>query len=194
MPSNLSNHSNQVIIKPWNIKTFENLPNFRFFPHSCKHCTYWESLDFDDKTKKEDTNQIKQKWLTLVNKAFGNCGFIAYMNDQSVGFIQYAPMKYFPRISKYQDFTPSRDTIFLTCLYIPDRDLRGKGIGKQLLETVTWDLKVRNYRSIETFARVRDTPSNDISDWLIRPLEFFIKMDFKIIKQKSEIAHLRKEF
>ncbi|MFX1254283.1 MAG: GNAT family N-acetyltransferase [Promethearchaeota archaeon] len=191
----LSNHSNKGIsFKPWNIDNFEDLPSFRFFPYNCKHCAYWESLNFDDTTKKEDSTQIKQNWLTLVRKEFGNCGFVVYMDNKSVGFTQYAPMEYFPRISKYQDFTPSRDTIFLTCLYIPDRKLRGKGIGKILLEKIKWDLINKGYESIETFVRIHNTPSNDISDWLIRPLEFFVKMNFKVIKQESEVTHLRKDF
>lgn len=180
-------------IKPWSIENFKDLPSFRFFPNSCKSCAYWESLNFDNKTKKEDAEQIKRNWFAFVHKDFGNCGFIAYRNNKSVGFAQYAPMKYFPTISKYQDLTPSRDTIFLTCLYIPNRELRRKGIGKQLCEKIAWDLKNRGYKSIETFTQIRGTPSNDISGWLTHPLEFFIKMDFQVIKQKNRIAHLRKE-
>lgn len=181
-------------IRPWRIENFDELLSFRFFPYSCKYCTFWESLNFDDKTKKEDAVQIKRNWLTYVSKDFGNCGFIAYRNDKPVGFTQYAPLKYLPTISKYQDFTPSSNTIFLTCLYIPNRELRGKGIGKQLFERIAWDLKNKGYKSIETFTKIHDTPSNNISDWLIRPLAFFIKMGFHIIQQKNNIAHLRKEF
>ncbi len=187
---------NNVIteIKPWNLSTFEDFPSFRYFPYNCRCCAYWESLEFDDKTNIKDAIQIKQNWLIHVSKEFGNCGFIAYLNKRPVGLIQYAPTEYFPRIEKYQDISPSKDSIFLTCLYIPDKRLRGKGIGKQLLNKVIRDLKNRGYRKIGTFVQIHNSYSNNLSDWLTRPLEFFIRMDFKVIKQKCNIAHLLKEF
>ncbi|MFX0113963.1 MAG: GNAT family N-acetyltransferase [Candidatus Hodarchaeota archaeon] len=187
-----SNHSGISVIKPWGLTNFENLPSFRFFPFSCRYCAYWECLDFEDKITKENGYQIKQKWLSFIRKEFGNCGFIAYLNEKPVGFAQYGPMSYFPRLSEYHDFTPSSEAIFLSCLYIPAKQLRRQGIGKQLLEGVISDLQNRGYRLIETLVRIHNTPSHNPSDWLIRPLEFFVKMNFKVIKQKGEIAHLRK--
>ncbi len=182
-----------IEIQPVNMENFENLPNFRLFPYSCKYCAFWELLNFDEKTSKETAEQTKSKWFINVRKKFGNCGFIVYVDKKPVGFAQYAPAKYFLAIQKYPDLIPSDDAIFLVCLYIANRELRGKGIGKQLFEKVASDLKKRGYSVIESFARVSDLPSNNIPDWYTGPLGFFLKMGFTIIKSRKHIALVRKE-
>jgi hypothetical protein len=105
-----------IEVKPVGVENFKDLPSFSLFPYSCRYCAFWESLDFDDETKKEDAEQTKQKWFSNVRKEFGTCGFIVYVNDDPVGFAEYAPVKYFPTISKYFGLTPSDDAIFLACL------------------------------------------------------------------------------
>jgi hypothetical protein len=49
-----------IEIQPVNMENFKDLPNFRFFPYSCRYCAFWESLDFGDKTMKEDAEQTKR--------------------------------------------------------------------------------------------------------------------------------------
>jgi GNAT superfamily N-acetyltransferase len=181
-----------VKIEPVTIENFEDLPVFRLFPYSCKFCAYWESLTFDDKTSKEDAEQIKRQWIVQVSKEFGNCGFIVYVNDKPVGFAQYAPPKYFPAIGKY-DTEPSEDAIFLACLYISRRELWGKGIGKRLLEKIVDDLRGRGHRSIETFAYTKDAPSRRVEDCYVGPAEFFLKMGFAVKDQREQIVLMRKD-
>jgi hypothetical protein len=60
-------------------------------------------------------------------------------------------------------------------------------------EKVASDLKNRGYKIIESFARVRDSPSDNIPDWYTSPLGFFLKMGFKVIKSRGQIALVRKE-
>ena len=174
------------------MENFEDLPNFRLFPYSCRYCAFWESLDFDDKMKKEDAEQIKREWFINVRREFGNCGFIVYVNKNPVGFAQYAPVKYFPTLSKYHGLLPSDDAIFLACSYIANRQLWGKGIGKQLFAKVASDLKNRGYEAIEVFARTSDLPSDNIPDWYTGPLEFFLKMGFKVMDSRGNVALVRK--
>ncbi len=182
-----------VVIRPVTTENFKDLPNFRLFPFSCKYCTYWESREFNDKTKKEDAEETKQKWLTSVGKEFGNCAFIVYVDKTPVGFTLFAPAKYFPTLSKYARIgAPSKDAVFLACLYIARRELWKKGIGKKLLERVISHLRDRVYEAIETFARFRDTQPSEIGDWL-GSAEFFLKMHFALKNQKDEIALLRRE-
>ncbi|MEM2463378.1 MAG: GNAT family N-acetyltransferase [Candidatus Bathyarchaeia archaeon] len=182
-----------IKIKPVSLENFNDLPSFRLFPYSCKYCAFWELLDFDDKTGKEKAEQTKREWFINVGKKFGNCGFIVYVDKKPVGFAQYAPVKYFPAIQKYSGLAPSNDAIFLACLYIANRKLWGKGIGKKLFEKVASNLKKRGYKVVESFARVSDLPSNNIPDWYTNPLGFFIKMGFTVIKSKGNIALVRKE-
>ena len=189
---NLDRRHMDIIIEPVTLENFKDLPNFSLSPHSCKYCAYWESLEFDGWTKKEDAEQKKLNWFIRVSKEFGNCGFIVYVNKIPVGFAQYASVKYFPTISRYKAGTPSNDAIFLSCLYIAKRELWRKGIGKKLLEKVIRDLRSRGYRTIEAFARRPGTPSSEVGDWS-SPAEFFLKMGFTVKSQKDGIILLQKE-
>jgi len=175
------------------MENFKDLPRFRLFPYSCMRCAFWELPDFDDHTPEEKAEKTKRKWFADVRSKFGNCGFIAYVEDKPVGFAQYAPAEFFPSISKYGNLIPSKDAVFLTCLYIPNRELRAKGIGKQMFEKVTSDLRSRGYRAVEAFARTSDTPSDNIPDWYTGPLEFFLKMGFSVKKKNGQIALVRRE-
>jgi len=153
-------------------------------------------MDFDDKTPKEDAEETKRKWFTEVARHFGNCGFIAYLGGKPVGFVQYGPVECFPSISKYDDLipsSPSRDTIFLACLYIPNKELRRKGIGTQMFQKVSSDLRDRGYKAVEAFARTVDVPSENIPDWYAGPWEFFVKMGFKVLSRHGQIVLVRKE-
>lgn len=78
---------------------------------------------------KPETEHKKKKWLNAVAKAFGNCVKLAYVNDAAIGFIQYAPAKFFPRIREYASGTPSDEAVFIACLYIVKKEERGKGFG-----------------------------------------------------------------
>jgi hypothetical protein len=49
-----------IEIQPVSMENFKDLPNFRFFLYSCRYCAFWESLDFGDKTMKEDAEQTKR--------------------------------------------------------------------------------------------------------------------------------------
>jgi GNAT superfamily N-acetyltransferase len=182
-----------VEIQPVTMGNFGDLPTFRLFPFSCKYCAFWESLDFDEKTSKEGAEQTKRTWFAKMEKEFGNCGFIIYVNNNSVGLAEYAPVKYFPTISRYEGLTPSGDAIFLPCLYIADRELRGKGIGKQALEKVAADLKNRGYNVIEAFAQLSGSPSDNIPDWYTGPLGFFLKTGFKLVNSRRQIGLVRKK-
>jgi GNAT superfamily N-acetyltransferase len=175
------------------MRNFKDLPSFRLFPYSCEYCAFWETLDFDEKTSREDAEETKRKWFTEVTKHFGNCGFIAYLGGKPMGFAQYGPVEYFPSVSKYGDLIPSRDAIFLACLYIPSKELWRKGIGTQIFQKVASDLRSRGYKAVEAFGRTVDAPSDDIPDWYTSPLEFLTKMGFKVLNQHGQIALVRKE-
>ena len=182
-----------VEFQPVNLRNFKDLPRFRLFPYSCRYCAFWETVDFSDKTSKKNAEETKWKWFTNVARRFGNCGFIAYLDMKPVGFAEYAPVECFPSVSKYDDLIPSREAIFLACLYVPNRELRRKGVGTQLFQKVSSDLRDRGYKALEAFARTTDAPSDTVPDWYTGPLEFFIKMKFEVLNKRGQIALVRKE-
>ena len=170
-------------------QNLEDLPTFRLFPYSCQYCVYWESADdFDEKVNKEKAQRLKGDWFRKVSKEFGDCGVIAYLDNEPVGYAQYALPKFFPRVQQYASGPPSNDAVFLACLYIPKRELREKGIGKSLLNFVLSNLKKRGFSAIETFAR-RGLESNPTG-----PLEFYLKQGFSVVRECDEFPLVRKEF
>ena len=169
-------------------QNLKDLPTFRLFPYSCQYCVYWESTDdFDEKISKEKAQKLKSDWFKNVSKEFGDCGVIAYLNDKPIGYAQYAMPRFFARIQQYKSGPPSADCVFLACLYIPKKELRGKGIGKSLLNFALSNLQKRGYVAIETFAR-RGSESNPAG-----PLEFYLKQGFSVRRESDEFPLVRKE-
>jgi len=169
-------------------KNFHDLPSFRLFPFSCRYCVYWESVgDFDERVEKSMAEKVKRSWFRKVSREFGNCGFIVYLGNTPVGYAQYAPARFLPRTQQYRSGPPSQDAVFLACLYIPKRELRGKGIGKYMLTHVISDLKNSDYDALEAFART-NSESTPVS-----PLGFYLKHGFMVKREKDEFPLVRKE-
>jgi len=163
--------------------------NLGDIPESCRGCVYWEFPQEFDKVRKEkmeaqkksELEQRKREWFIQTLKEFGICGKIVYCKDKSVAYAQFAPSVRLPNINNYESQPVGKleeGVVFLSCLYIADETLRGKGLGEALLKTILEDLKRREFKVVETFARRGD--SNNPSG----PLEFYIKNGF-IIKDKT---------
>lgn len=129
----------------------------------------------------------KENWLHKVAVEFENSLKIACLNGVSMGFIQYAPAKFFPRVKEYASGPPSKDTIFIACLYIANKEEHRKGFGTGMLKDLIAELKKRRFKAVETFARKSSTDNS--SD----PLEFYLKHGFKIKNEKDDFPLVRLE-
>lgn len=164
------------------------LPTFRLFPFGCRYCVYWESTDdFDEKVAQSDAEHLKREWLKNTMEQFGTCGLIVFRDDDPVGYAQYASPRFFSRVREYPSGPPSDDAVFLSCLYVPKRELRGLGIGKHLLELVETDLHCKGYDFLETFARKGSESSPG------GRLEFYLKRGFSVVRERDEFPLVRKE-
>jgi len=163
--------------------------NLHDIPESCRGCVYWEFPQEFDKVRKEkmeaqkksELEQKKREWFVQTLKEFGTCGKIVYYNGKPVAYAQFAPSVRLPNINNYESQPIGKleeGVVFLSCLYIADEALRGRGLGEALLKNILEDLKRRGFKVVETFARRGD--SNNPSG----PLEFYIKHGF-IIKDKT---------
>jgi GNAT superfamily N-acetyltransferase len=165
-----------------------NENSFKNIPIPCKYCLYWQTNDeFNGKMLKPDMEEKKKKWFDRVEKEFNGCIKIAYLNDAAIGFMQFAPARFFPRVKEYAAGPPSEDTIFIACLYIAKKEERGKGFGTAMLKDLIAELKKRRFKAIETLARKSsaENPSG--------PLEFYLKHGFKIIDEKDDFPLVRLE-
>jgi ribosomal protein S18 acetylase RimI-like enzyme len=173
--------------------------NIHKIPVPCRECVYWEAPQEFEKLKTLDTKEVsliatqrKQKWFITTLKTFGSCGKIVFANDKQIGYAQYAPSNLLPQVQSYQSKRIGKiedGTVFLSCLYINEKQFRGKGIGKLLLENIMTELKNRGFKAIETFAR-KETSNNPSG-----PLEFYSKKGFKQKETiNSEYILVRLEF
>ncbi len=105
----------------------------RDLPDICKYCVYWEFPE-ERYQRNEERFKKKLKWLKKVNKEFGNCGKIVYINEKPVAYAQYAPREFLPNSFNYPSL-PSEDAVLISCLFIFTQDFRGLGIGTKLLKS-----------------------------------------------------------
>jgi len=77
----------------------------------------------------------KRKWLENMLKKYGSCSKIAYLNNKPVGMIQFCPEKAVPYKAGARE-----QVIEISCIFVGDRSLQGKGIGSKLLNSLIEDL------------------------------------------------------
>jgi GNAT superfamily N-acetyltransferase len=166
-----------------------NENNFEDIPSPCKYCIYWQTTEpFDEKMLKPKIEQKKREWLDKVVKEFGSSMKIAYLDDAPIGFMLYAPAKFFPRVKEYAAGPPSKDAVFIACLYIANKEARGKELGTRMLQNLIVELKKRGIKAVETFAR--KSSENNPSG----PLRFYLKHNFKIKNDRNDFPLVRLEF
>jgi len=159
-------------------------------PEPCKACIYWEFPDDFDKANEQKSRlerrlefeRKKHEWFVNTIREFGTCGKIAYIEGRPVAYAQFAPPQRLPNTAHYESHSIGKleeGVIFLSCLYVADKELRGKGIGKTMLSSIIHNLKKRGLKAVETFARKgnSDNPSGS--------LEFYIKNGFTIKDQTN---------
>ncbi|MCK4574905.1 hypothetical protein KAU13_03410, partial [candidate division WOR-3 bacterium] len=73
----------------------------------------------------------------------------------------------------------------ISCLFIPQKEFRGIGLGNQLLQDIIDNLRKREINAVETFAR-KGKPDNPSG-----PVEFYLRNCFKIYKDDIEFPLLR---
>ncbi|MBS7611352.1 GNAT family N-acetyltransferase [Candidatus Bathyarchaeota archaeon] len=160
--------------------------NFSKAPEPCRFCLYWQTKgELQNAASKRDVEKEKLKWLNIVEKTFGNCIEIVSLNGTTIGFMQYALAKYFPRVEDYFSGPPSEDAAFIACLYIVDKDQRRRGYGTVMLEKLLKELSGRGFKAVETFARMssENNPSG--------PLTFYLKHGFEIVRQIDDFPLVR---
>jgi GNAT superfamily N-acetyltransferase len=164
--------------------------NFQDIPEPCRGCVYWEFPEEFDEAKQEKTRlekraefeQKKLEWFTRTVREFGTCGKIAYCDGKPVAYAQFAPSRRLPNTDHYKSHPVGKSeegVVFLSCLYVTNKELRRKRIGETLLKNIINDLRSRGFKAIETFAR-SGNPENPSG-----PLEFLIKNGFTIKDQTN---------
>lgn len=162
--------------------------SFKDIPNPCRYCVYWQTTgNHGEEMMKLEMELEKRKWFDEVVRAFGNCLKVAYLNNVPIGFVQYAPAKFFPRMKEYTPEQPREDSVFIACLYIINKEARGKGFGTLMLKDLVAELKKRRFNAVETFAR-RSSAENPSG-----PLKLYLKHNFRTEIEKDDFPLVRLE-
>ncbi|MEM3546893.1 MAG: GNAT family N-acetyltransferase [Candidatus Bathyarchaeia archaeon] len=160
--------------------------NFPKVPEPCRFCLYWQTsggLKSEQCRSKIEAERLK--WLSVVEKTFGCCIEILHVSGATVGFMQYAPAEYFPRVKDYPSGPPSEDSVFIACLYVVDSSQRRRGYGTAMLRKLLKELTCRGFKTVETFARM-DSENNPSG-----PLDFYLKNGFEVVRQRDDFPLMR---
>jgi len=157
--------------------------NLNDVPETCRLCLYWSFPEEFEKAKtepskyKQKIEAKKKQWILQTLKEFGTCSKVLYYNNAPVGYAEYGPSTCFPNIKAYQSKPIGKienGVVFLSCLYIAEKNLRGEGLGEKLLDNVIANLEKRGFRAIETYA-CKGSPNNPSG-----PVELYLKKGFHI--------------
>jgi GNAT superfamily N-acetyltransferase len=152
---------------------------------TCDGCIYWEHPDEFGRGFLDP--YLKKEWLEAVLAAWGNCALVASMDDDVVGYAQYAPPRFYAseRLAEYPSGPVSDDAVLLSCLFVRVSESRRQGVGTALLHGVVEDLRSRGERAVETFAR-RGSENNPSG-----PVDLYLARGFRIVREVDEFPLMR---
>jgi GNAT superfamily N-acetyltransferase len=159
-------------------------------PDSCAGCSFWETDDSLPPDCGSTCDSDRQaEWIRTVISEWGDCGRIAYIDGDALGFVKYAPPRYFPQVRHMAVGTPSDDAVLLACLHVAS-DARHAGLGKVMLQAALRDLVARGERALEAYGAIdpvdrRHTPMITV--------EFLLRQGFTVVRPNPRYPLLRLE-
>ncbi len=145
-------------------------------PLPCASCVFWESAEaLEPVCGKACDADLLRDWFETVTSEWGECGRVAAEDDEVLGFIKYAPARYFPQTHHFSGEV-DKDAVLLACLHIRD-DARRRGLGQVLLQTALRDLAYRGERTL--YAYCCAFPA-DMSTMPVVGMEFLLRHGFTV--------------
>jgi GNAT superfamily N-acetyltransferase len=121
-------------------------------PHDCGACVFWESPDaLERRCGARCDREAAAEWFSQVLSEWGECGRVVVEDDEPLGFIKYAPSRYFPQVATFPSAPEDPDVPFIACLHVSP-DARGRGLGRLLLQAALRDLASRGNRKVQGIA------------------------------------------
>lgn len=148
-----------------------------FLPKQCRYCNFWQSGS-------SITYLQKKPAPARTEKEKMPSGKLLFAGNQCVGYINYAPASFFPRLCSLPLSPGSLDTIFIACFYLQE-GYRRQGLGRYFLQYVLRDLSKRGYKKVETIAK--PYPQKSPAGWV----EFYQACGFQPVRQINDLVLLR---
>jgi GNAT superfamily N-acetyltransferase len=159
-------------------------------PGQCGCCGFWESADAPDPGCGAPCDpESLRAWVSRVTREWGDCGRIAYVEGEAIGFAKYAPARFFPQVARMPAGLPSEDAVLLACLHV-EADVRHSGVGKVLVQAVLRDVASRGEKVVEAYAAI------DVVDRKRTPMmtvEFLLRQGFTVVRPHPRYPLMRLE-
>jgi ribosomal protein S18 acetylase RimI-like enzyme len=156
------------------------LPDFEHLPTQCVGCAFWETEDLRErKCGAAYDPTLQEEWFHRVLREWGECGRLAREDDQILGFVKYAPSRYFPQALTFGSAPTDLDVPLIACLHVSE-DARHHGLGTVLLRAALRDLVSRGERKVQAFGAVRKPAIVEESPML--GVDFLLRNGFAIVR------------
>jgi len=158
-------------------------------PQCCRTCAFWEAAGERERTCGSVSDpELLRAWHRRVTDEWGECGRVAYEDDEVLGFVKYAPSGYFPQASTFAAAPQDPNVPLIACLHIAP-DARHHGLGSVMLRSALRDLVVRGERRVEAFGAAQQPANLDESPML--GIDFLLRNGFTVSQPDPRYPLLR---
>ena len=126
-------------------------------PCACQGCVFWESAEaLPPRCGAACDIVALREWYSTVTSEWGECGRVALEDDEVLGVIKYAPVRYVPQAFNMPAGAPDDSAVLITCMHIRD-DARRHGLGSLLLRACLRDLVGRGVKIVQAYGCAADS-------------------------------------
>ncbi len=156
---------------------------------NCGSCVFWETASAEARhCGSSCDSEALGAWFRHVKDEWGECGRVAYEDDEVLGFIKYAPSGYFPQARTFPSAPEDPSVPLIACLHV-SADARHHGLGTVLLRAALRDLVNRGERRVEAFGFA--TPTTSLDDMPMPGMPFLLRNGFTVSKPDSAYPLLK---
>lgn len=157
----------------------------------CATCVFWESEEHASRVCGSVCDAGRQAaWFHRVNDEWGDCGRVAFEDDEAIGFIKYAPSGYFPQAFTFSSAPTDANVPLITCLHVVP-EARHHGLGSVLLRAALSDLTKRGERKVEAFGATQYP--RDLDESPMVGIDFLMRNGFTVSRPDPRYPLLQLE-
>lgn len=144
----------------------------------CSRCSFWETAEKLDRHCGAACDADRSReWFDRVTSEWGECGRVAYEDNEVLGFVKYAPSMYFPQAATFPSAPLDGRVPLIACLHVAP-DARHHGLGRVLLLAALRDLVLRGEKRVEAFGYVPPMADIDVTPML--GIQFLLRHGFTV--------------
>jgi GNAT superfamily N-acetyltransferase len=155
-------------------------------PEPCVRCTFTDSSlsDLASSSDGTDGRQPRVEWAEAVTSHWGYCGVLALQEDVPIGHLCMAPAQHVPPLGAFATTPVSADAAVILSARVAE-EFRGKGIGRQLVQSAAGLAVRRDVRALEAVGTYQAGPS------CMLPVGWLEAVGFAVIRPHPITPRLR---